>query len=51
MSRMMSLEQLCIEQESEIVRKDVIILELLTELSRFRELTEEEIRMMEDDNK
>lgn len=47
----MSLEQLCIEQESEIVRKDVIILELLTELSRFRELTEEEIRMMEDDNK
>ena len=48
---MMSLESLCIEQESEIVRKDALILELLTELMRFRELTEEESRLMEDDNK
>lgn len=48
---MLSLEQLCIEQETEIVRKDAIILDLLTQLMQFRELTEEELRMMEDDNK
>lgn len=47
----MSLEQLCAEQEAEIVKKDTIILELLTQLMQFRQLTEEELRMMEDDIK
>ena len=47
----MSLEQLCVEQEAEIVKKDTIILELLSQLMQFRQLTEEELRMMEDDIK
>ncbi len=48
---MMSLEQMCILQQEEISRKDTIILELLTELLQFRTLTEEELRLMEDDGK
>ncbi len=47
----MSLEQLCLEQEAQISRQSVIIMELLTELMQFRQLAEEELKMMEDDYK
>ncbi len=48
---LMSLEQICIMQEEQIERQSVIIRDLLTQLLQFRELTEEELRMMEDDIK
>ena len=47
----MSLEQMCIMQEEQIERQCVIIRDLLAQLMQFRQLTEEELRMMEDDNK
>lgn len=48
---MMSLEQICIMQEEQIEKQSIIIHNLLTQLLQFRELTEEELRMMEDDKK
>ena len=47
----MSHAQICNMQEEKIERQSVSIRDLLTQLLQFRELTEEELRMMEDDIK
>ena len=51
MKTMMSLEQICIMQEEQIEKQSTIIRDLLAQLLQYRELTEEELRLTEDDGK